>query len=59
MYGNFFVTFMVLLSGIADEIFDGIFGDFKDTFDGFRGVFDKCNGVGFSVGTKLSTCSYT
>ena len=53
------MTFMVLLSGIADEIFDGAFGDFKDTFDGFRGVFDKCNGVGFSVGTKLSTCSYT
>ena len=48
-----------LSSGIADEIFDGTFGAFKDTFDGFRGVFDKSNGGGFSVGTKLSTCSYT
>ena len=30
--------------GIADEIFDGSFGDFKDTVDGSRGVFDKVNG---------------
>ena len=45
--------------GIADEIFDGSFGDSKDTVDGSRGVFDKVNGGGFSVGTKLSTCSHT
>ena len=32
--------------GIADEIFDGSFGDFKDTVDGSRGVFDKVNGRG-------------
>ena len=30
--------------GIADEIFDGSFGDFKDTVDGSRGVFGKVNG---------------
>ena len=48
-----------VLSGIADEIFDWAFGDSKDSIDGFRGVFDKANGGGFSVGTKLSTCLYT
>ena len=32
--------------GIADEIFDGSFGDFKDTVGGSRGVFDKVNGRG-------------
>ena len=37
--------------GIADEIFDGSFGDSKDTVDGSRCVFDKVNGA------KLSTCS--
>ena len=43
-------------SGIADEISGGAFGGSKYTVDGFRGVFDKSNGGGFSVGTKLSTC---
>ena len=41
------------------KIFDGSFGDSKDAVDGSRGVFDKVDGGGFSVGTKLSTCSHT
>ena len=45
--------------GIADEIFDGDFEDSKDAAYGSRGVFDKVNGGGFSVDTKLSTCSHT
>ena len=32
-------------SGTPDVTFDGAFGDSKDTADGFRGVFDKSNGV--------------
>ena len=38
-------------SGIADEIFDWSFGDSKDSIDGFRDVFHKANGGGFSLGT--------
>ena len=44
---------------IVDAIFDGAFGVSKDTVDGRRGIFDKANGSGFSVGAKLSTCSHT
>ena len=47
----------VFSSGIADEIFDGAFGDSKDTVGSLRVIFDKANGRGFSIGTKLSTCS--
>ena len=47
-----------VLSCIAGEIFDWAFGDSKVIADGFKGVFEKANGGGFSVATKLSTCSY-
>ena len=43
-------VFKGVSGGTADEIFDGSFGDSKDTVDGSRGVFDKVNGGGFSVG---------
>ena len=59
IFGDFNGSVKGVSSGIADEIFDGSFGDSKDTVDGSRGVFDKVNGGGFSVGTKLSTCSHT
>ena len=39
-------------SGIADEISHGPFGDYKDTVDDFRGVFDRANGSDVSVSTK-------
>ena len=58
-FGDFNGSSKGVSSGIADEIFDGAFGDSKDNVNGFGGVFDKANGGGFSVGTKLSTCSYT
>ena len=58
-FGDFNGSAKCVSSGIADEIFDGAFGVTKGTVDGFRGVFGKSNGGGFSVGTKLSTCSYT
>ena len=45
--GDFNGSVKGVSSGIADEIFDGAFGDTKDTVDGFRGVFDKSNGGGF------------
>ena len=45
--------------GIADEIFDGSFRDSKDTVAGSRGAFNKVNGGGFFVGTKLPACSHT
>ena len=52
-FGDFNGSVKGVSSCIVDEIFDGAFGDSKDTVDGFRGVFDKSNGGGFSVGTKL------
>ena len=58
-FGDFNGSVKGVSGVIADEIFDGSFGDSKDTVDGSRGVFDKVNGGGFAVGTKLSTCSHT
>ena len=58
-FGDFNGSVKGISSGIADDIFDGAFGDTKDTVDGFRGAFDKSNGGGFPVCTKLSTCLYT
>ena len=58
-FGDFNGSVKGVLGGVAYEIFDGSFGDSKDTADGSRGVFDKVDGGGFSVGTKLSTCSHT
>ena len=46
-------------SAIAAGVSDGAFGCSKDTVDGSRGVFDKANGGGLSVGNKLPTCLYT
>ena len=50
-FGDFNGSVKGVSGGIADEIFDGSFGDSKDTVDGSRCVFDKVNGA------KLSTCS--
>ena len=58
-FGDFNGSVKGVSGGIVEEIFDGTFGDSKDPVDGSRGVFDKVNGGGFSVGTRLSTCSYT
>ena len=58
-FGDFNGSVKGVSGRIADEIFDGSFGDPKKTIDGSRGVFYKVNGGGFSVGTKLSTCSHT
>ena len=44
-FGDFDGSVKGVSSAIADEIFDRAFGDSKDTVDGFRGVFDKSNGV--------------
>ena len=53
-FGGFNGSVKGVLSRIANEISDGGFGDSKDTVDG-----SKANWGGASVGTKLSTCSYT
>ena len=58
VFGDFNGSVERVSSGIADEISDGAFGDSEDTVDGSRGVFDKANEGGVSVGTKLSACSY-
>ena len=56
---GFFGSVKGVSSGTADEVLDGAFGDSKDTVDGYRSVFDKVTGGGFSVSTKLSICSHT
>ena len=53
VFGDFNGSVKGVSSSIADEISDGVFGDFKDTVDGSRGVFDKANRGGVSLGTKL------
>ena len=58
-FGDFNDSVKGVSARIADEILDWSFGDPNDTVDGSRGVFDKVNGGGFSIGTRLSTCSHT
>ena len=58
-FGDFNGSVKGVSACIADKILDWSFGDPNDTVDGSRGIFDKVNGGGFSIGTRLSTCSHT